>query len=207
MARRTHRCPACAKHSILREHREGVVERSVLGAAGFRLYRCRTCGHRFYDQRVGRRASSPSSPAKLPAPLQDQRGPLASCDTVNHRLKRVLVIEDDAEVRDLLIDVLSEHGYETFAVADGGPAITLLEQTAMDLILLDLFLKTIHGFEVLARVWARPTTARVPVIVISGLVSAVEPVLHRKVVDVLEKPLNVAHLMESVRRATLGASA
>lgn len=205
MARRTHRCPECSKPTIIRERREGVLERSAVTAAGYRPYRCRACGRRFYDRPIGPRRSPPLPFMSIPAePLNHWHTP-ASVDILHHRAKRVLVVEDDGDVRDFLIDVLTDDGYDVFAVADGGPALTLLERTAVDLILLDIMLKSVHGLEVLARVWAEPTLAKVPVVVVSGLGAALAPALRRKVADVLSKPVNRPRLLESVRCATGGA--
>jgi len=182
-----------------------VIERSVVTAVGLRPYRCRACGRRFYDWPTGR--SSPQSPLVcLPAYPGNQWDTPQSGKVLAHDPKRVLVVEDDAGVRELLVDVLSEGGYEVFAVADGAPALVLLERIPVDVILLDLILKSVHGLEVLARLWANPALARVPVVVASGLGSVLEPALRHQVVDVLPKPLSLPQLIETVRRLTSGAA-
>jgi CheY-like chemotaxis protein len=116
------------------------------------------------------------------------------------RPKRILVVDDDAAVRDVLVDLLSEQGYAVFAVADGGPALDVLDRIAVDLVLLDIVLKTVHGFEVLARLWSEPVLARIPVLIVSGFGTSLEPALRHKVRDVIQKPLAFPSFLATVQR-------
>jgi two-component system KDP operon response regulator KdpE len=82
--------------------------------------------------------------------------------------KKVLVVEDDADVRLGLNVLLRAHHYDTFFAADSLTAISEARRHQPDLIILDLGLPAGDGFVVLGRFQAIPSLAVVPVIVVSG---------------------------------------
>jgi len=85
--------------------------------------------------------------------------------------KRILVVEDDKFLRDLILKKLKEEQYETTFAIDGGEAIKKIEEEKPDLVLLDLILPSLSGFEVLKQVKAdaRPEINSIPVIILSNL--------------------------------------
>lgn len=78
---------------------------------------------------------------------------------------RLLIIEDDKNFRAYIADLLGRDGYQVFSAADGGEGLSLAASLCPDLILLDLGLPDIGGFEVLRRLrgWSRA-----PVIIVSA---------------------------------------
>ncbi|MDE6319588.1 MAG: response regulator, partial [Lachnospiraceae bacterium] len=67
-------------------------------------------------------------------------------------MSKLLIVEDNADYRELLISFLENEGYDVTAAADGEAAIGLMKDTAFDLIVLDLMLPGIDGYEVCRRI-------------------------------------------------------
>jgi CheY-like chemotaxis protein len=81
----------------------------------------------------------------------------------------VLVIEDDKFLRELLVRKLAGEGFDVENAIDAGAAFTILGQRIPSIILCDLILPGIDGFEILGRIKADPKTANVPVVILSNL--------------------------------------
>jgi CheY-like chemotaxis protein len=84
-------------------------------------------------------------------------------------LAKILVVEDEPENRLLIGMVLSTEGYQVIPAVDGADALARMAQELPDLILLDLMMPQMNGFEVLERLRADPATVSVPVIVLTAL--------------------------------------
>ncbi len=82
---------------------------------------------------------------------------------------RILVIDDDFTNRTLLVTNLKEAGYHVEPAEDGQQALELLAAAPFDVVLLDLLMPGIDGFEVLTRMKADAGLRHIPVIVISAL--------------------------------------
>ena len=83
-------------------------------------------------------------------------------------LTRVLVAEDEADIRELLVDILVDAGYEVIGVDDGRKALDTARSLHPDIVLLDVMLPAMDGFEVLASLKAEVDTASVPVIMVTA---------------------------------------
>jgi putative two-component system response regulator len=81
----------------------------------------------------------------------------------------ILVVEDDRPNRELLVRLLSRHGYIVASVADGEAALAAVEEKRPDLILLDVGLPGLDGFEVCRGIKDRTTTRLTPVVMVTGL--------------------------------------
>ena len=79
---------------------------------------------------------------------------------------RVLVVEDDDSVRESIKDILAENGYDASVASDGTAGIARVERDSPDLVLLDLKLPGVDGFEVCRRI---RQFSHVPLIAVSGL--------------------------------------
>ncbi len=82
--------------------------------------------------------------------------------------KRVLVVDDDSEARILLTRILSDEQAEVIVSTSGTEAMALIAESPPDLVLLDLMMPGMSGFEVAARMRARPETAGIPVMIVSA---------------------------------------
>ena len=84
-------------------------------------------------------------------------------------MKNILIIEDDAFLRDLISKKLSSADFSISEAIDGESAIAKIKEAKPDLILLDLLLPTMDGFEVLAKLKEDNMTSAIPVIILSNL--------------------------------------
>jgi CheY-like chemotaxis protein len=82
--------------------------------------------------------------------------------------KKVLIVDDDLEARILLTRILSDEHAEVIVSTSGDEAMAMIAQTPPDLVLLDLMMPGMSGFEVAARLRARPQTADIPVMIVSA---------------------------------------
>jgi len=82
---------------------------------------------------------------------------------------KILVVEDDKFVRELISQKLTEEKFGVSAAKSGEEGVEKIESEMPDLILLDLILPGIDGFEVLSRIRKNPKTEKIPVIVLSNL--------------------------------------
>lgn len=124
-------------------------------------------------------ASNDSAQPNLPARQSDKQG-------------RILVIEDHAESRALLVNNLQRAGHEVFEAASGQQALDALEAQTIDVILLDMILPDMHGRDILQRVKNCPRRRSIPVIVVSGTSEQQEAIrcIELGAEDYLFKPVN-----------------
>ena len=83
--------------------------------------------------------------------------------------KNILIIEDDKFLRELTVQNLIKEGYDTAEAIDGEEGIKKVKTVKPDLVLLDLILPGIDGFEVLTRMKEDPSLDQIPVIILSNL--------------------------------------
>lgn len=84
-------------------------------------------------------------------------------------MSKILIIEDDKFLRELIARKLTTENFETLEAVDGENGLKMLKEGKPDLVLLDLILPGIDGFEVLSKMKNDPTLAQVPVIILSNL--------------------------------------
>ncbi|MET0445363.1 MAG: adenylate/guanylate cyclase domain-containing protein [Pseudorhodoplanes sp.] len=114
---------------------------------------------------------------------------------------QVLVIDDNASNRDLLTRQLARDGHAVEAAASGAEGLALLENRAFDLILLDVMMPEMSGYEVLSTLKLEPRTAEIPVIMISALdeMDSIVRCIEAGAVDYLPKPFAPALLRARIR--------
>jgi CheY-like chemotaxis protein len=83
--------------------------------------------------------------------------------------KKILLIEDDKFLRELMNKKLVTLGYEVAVAADGESGLIMIKETKPDVVLLDLILPGINGFEVLEKAKQDPEIANIPVVILSNL--------------------------------------
>lgn len=84
-------------------------------------------------------------------------------------MPKILVIEDDVFLRELVVQKLSKEGFEAVEAAAGEVGITKAGEEKPDCILLDLILPGMDGFEVLSALKKNPELSRIPVVILSNL--------------------------------------
>ena len=120
---------------------------------------------------------------------------------MNHVDSSVLVVDDDPDIRDALVDVLSDHGYEAHAVANGREALDVLSQGARPrVILLDLMMPVMDGVQFRSQQLRDPSLREVPVILISAGNDLAEHATSLGVTESLRKPLDLERLLRCIAR-------
>ncbi len=116
-------------------------------------------------------------------------------------MQQLLVIDDSKHIHPLVANLLSEEDVTIHSALDAGFGLTLAASIRPDLILLDVDMPGIDGFEACKRLKADPSTASIPVIFLTSLSSVEEKVrgLERGAVDYVTKPFNRAELQARVR--------
>ncbi len=116
---------------------------------------------------------------------------------------RILIVDDEADIRSLLREILSEEGYEVDVAADAVQARASRARQSPDLVLLDIWMPDTDGITLL-REWSRgPAMVDCPVVMMSGhgtVETAVEAT-RLGAFDFVEKPLSLAKLLRTVERA------
>ena len=113
------------------------------------------------------------------------------------KLKAVLVVEDDPEIRRLLHTVLAKQGYPVMEAPHGEAALKVLAAGALPgVILLDLYLPVMDGWEFRSAQLADPRLAAVPVVVISAAADVLITPLDAE--QVMKKPLDIQRLLKVV---------
>jgi two-component system, cell cycle response regulator DivK len=82
--------------------------------------------------------------------------------------RRVLVVEDHEENRRILRDLLTSGGYEIIEATTGPEGVSLAEKERPDLILMDIQLPGIDGYEATRRIKANPTLHQIPIIAVTS---------------------------------------
>ena len=88
---------------------------------------------------------------------------------VNDQPRRILLVEDDRFLRKAAETTLKQQGYTVITAADGEEALRVAGSAPPDLILLDVIMPKLNGFQVLDALKKDPTTAHIPVIILSNL--------------------------------------
>lgn len=115
--------------------------------------------------------------------------------------ENILIIEDDRDIRETLAEVLDGEGFPTRTAADGTEGLAQLARPPLPgLILLDLMMPKMNGWEFLRERARKPTWAKIPVVVMSAVPGA-EAI--PAVTKIFKKPLDFAGLMATVREVCL----
>jgi CheY-like chemotaxis protein len=116
---------------------------------------------------------------------------------------RILVVEDDDDIREVMQEVLTGEGFNVDVAKDGIDALTQLEIGAsLPLILLDMMMPRMDGETFLKVLRSKPALADAPVVVISGNAAAREKAGQFRAVACLVKPFELDEMLGLVRRIT-----
>ena len=127
---------------------------------------------------------------------------LSQCHNENHNhLKTILVVDDSPTNLEVLYETLSYAGYEVLVEMDGLSGIEQVNQNPPDLILLDVMMPKIDGFETCRQLQANPATKDIPIIFITALTEAEEKLkgLTLGAVDYITKPFQQEEVLARVK--------
>lgn len=116
--------------------------------------------------------------------------------------KKILIVDDDPEVRDFFGNVLAEAGYETACCERGGDVEKTIAGFNPDLLLLDAMLPGVDGLTLAGRIACNPATEALPIIVVTGLGSAITAFERfPQVKALMHKPVPHEELLENIGKA------
>jgi CheY-like chemotaxis protein len=123
-----------------------------------------------------------------------------------HAVARVLVVEDDHVIRELLVVNLKMEGHETVTAVDGGEALAAVEARAPDVILLDMMMPGIDGWEVAGRLKGDDRTRGIPIVALSAraMQADIERGTALGVDRYVTKPFDPIELMQLVEQLVEG---
>jgi DNA-binding response OmpR family regulator len=123
---------------------------------------------------------------------------------MNHEtVKRIVCIEDEPEMIDLIQLILGRRGFEVTGASGGKEGLELVRGTRPDLVLLDLMMPDMDGWEVYQQMKAEESTRGIPVIVVTAKAQNIDKVLGlhiAKVDDYIAKPFSPQELIDSVEK-------
>jgi two-component system chemotaxis response regulator CheY len=115
--------------------------------------------------------------------------------------RRILVIEDDTSIREMIALVLEDEGHHVDIARDGQEALAILDETAPDLILLDMKMATMDGWQ-FAEHYRRSTGVRAPLVVMTAAKDAAARAAEVIADDYLAKPFDLDALLRVIEEHT-----
>ncbi len=115
--------------------------------------------------------------------------------------EKILVVDDDQHISDLLESFLKNEGYEVVLATDGNEALDLVETENPQVIILDIKLPGLNGIEVCKRLKEKEKTRSIPVIVITGYGDNKLEALDAGADDFVDKPFDMAEISVRVKSA------
>jgi len=115
--------------------------------------------------------------------------------------KQVICIEDEPEMIDLIRLILGRRGFDVKGAAGGREGLELIRKEKPDLVLLDLMMPEMDGWEVYQQMKANEATRDIPVIVVTAKAQSIDKVLGlhiAKVDDYIAKPFSPQELLNSI---------
>jgi two-component system, OmpR family, alkaline phosphatase synthesis response regulator PhoP len=122
-------------------------------------------------------------------------------DSIEEKTPKILVVDDNQQNLELLQAYLEDLNCETIPAYDGQEALNIINKAAPDLILLDIMMPKMSGFEVCKKVKASPKTKNIPVIMVTALneFGDIERAVESGTDDFISKPVNKLELLTRVK--------
>lgn len=109
----------------------------------------------------------------------------------------ILVVEDNATNMRLVVELLLDEGYQVETAVNGLQALEMAKQKLPDLVLLDVMMPGLNGYEVCQKLQDNPQTQEIPVIFITAIAQVADKIkaFELGVVDYITKPFNIREVM------------
>jgi CheY-like chemotaxis protein len=109
---------------------------------------------------------------------------------------KILVVDDEPAIRELIVAVLEDEGYDAISAGSGSRALELMPAERPDLVLMDIMMPEMDGREALRRMRDRPDLATIPVVMMSAAFTPNR--IGQHVSGFLPKPFDLDHLLATV---------
>ena len=134
---------------------------------------------------------------KKPKIVNQASSRLTRSPFANEKRPKILVIDDDKDIRTIITEILDQSGYEVFTASSGQQGLELAAQMVPNLIILDLMMPGMDGWTVLTKLQHKPALAEIPVVILSGA-SGLEMALSMGATAVLFKPVDAQQLTAEI---------
>lgn len=114
--------------------------------------------------------------------------------------KKILVVEDEEDMRIVMERILETAGYEVYSDSTGKEVPEIIKSFNPDLILLDLFLQEADGRDICKAIKVDESTSSIPVIIVSGALDIYNTILDLNANDVIEKPFEKEIFLKRIER-------
>jgi CheY-like chemotaxis protein len=147
--------------------------------------------------------SMPGSPGDLSLPRHEKTGPAGfHIDFTGEgyaAAKKILVADDDPSIIDVLTLMLEHAGYKVYSSANL-QTIADINRISPDLVLLDVLMSGINGFDICKHLKSQPSTSRIPVIIISASKNKKQTAIKAGAEDFISKPFEMDELLQKVAK-------
>lgn len=122
---------------------------------------------------------------------------------MSDEVKKIVCIEDEPEMIELVKLILTRHGFEVYGALGGQEGLKQVGELQPDLVLLDLMMPEMDGWQVFQTMRVNPSTNSIPVIIVTAKAQSIDKVLGlhiAKVDDYITKPFGPQELLQSVQK-------
>lgn len=117
-------------------------------------------------------------------------------------VKKVLVVDDDVDILGMVATMLQGHGFKVLQASNGEEALSIVRSASPDLVLLDIMMPRMNGFEVLREVLRIAPGTRVVMITAFGDLDTYMDAMELGATDYVNKPFETAELLRVVRKVS-----
>jgi DNA-binding response OmpR family regulator len=114
--------------------------------------------------------------------------------------KKVLVVDDDPVVVKLVQSVLKANGYETDSAADGLDALVKMKKSPPDLVILDIIMPEVNGYDVCCELRFNKEFVQIPILILTETEQEIDDSIGKRVnIEYLHKPVDSGKVLEKVK--------
>ncbi len=118
-------------------------------------------------------------------------------------MTKIMVVDDEPDLLEVVKLILESDGYQVVTANSGQEALSIIEKEMPDLVLLDIIMPKMDGWEVFSRIKGNPRTHDIPVIMLTAKDQRIDKLIGLHVVrvdDYITKPFGRAELLERIKR-------
>lgn len=113
-------------------------------------------------------------------------------------MKKILIVDDQYGIRLLLSEVFKKEGYQTFIAAEGGEALTIVEDNKIDIAILDMKMPKMNGIEILKCIKETDRSIKVIMMTAYGEIENINEAKKHGILKLFFKPFDIEHLKSTV---------